>query len=533
MMNKVVSGVHSHHVGNGDDAAYEEFLDRVNQRFSLNVLNGKAPVFKTNATGLWEAYLNTFQGDEYQYHNCNTCKHFIMRYGDLVTVSEEGVIQSAVWDEDDAPDVYKPAIKAIIKIVNKAKVVKPFLSSEKEWGHHITGDWKHFYIKPPVQMVYKRGILSAGQKMAEKLQDFHTVMNALNEFTQPMLEQAVNVLKSEALYRSEKVLEAAEWLYNLHVARTKAKGERKANVVWIAVATAPSGFCHPRSSMIGTLLEDIAAGLSFTDVSKKFAAKMHPLQYQRPQAPPKAGNVAQAEKVIEQLGLVGSLARRFARLDDVQTFWKPGEAPSPLPGGVFGAVKARDAAPPVNVLKIPAITMTLEKFRNTVLPNANKIELFTRHNDNYTTLVTSADPDAPPILQWDLEDKRNPVSWYLYSGGSSATSFSLPSFTWVEVTGLCINPARWNGGFEHQKDSVLFILKGCKDTRSNDIALFPEMLKADLHGIRATIEAYSKTQKMLGQEEASAAGVLHAKGDKYDTLIRVNGVQEYKIDRWD
>ena len=31
-------------------------------------------------------------------------------------------------------------------------------------------------------------------------------------------------------------------------------------------------------------------------------------------------------------------------------------------------------------------------------------------------MVTAATPEAPPILQWDAEDNRNPVSWYYHAG---------------------------------------------------------------------------------------------------------------------
>ena len=90
------------------------------------------------------------------------------------------------------------------------------------------------------------------------------MMHAMGEFTREHLETALTLLKTDSLYRSEKVLGQTEWLHGLHVARAAAHGSAaNANVVWRAVATAPAGFCHPRSSMIGTLLEDIAAGKDF------------------------------------------------------------------------------------------------------------------------------------------------------------------------------------------------------------------------------------------------------------------------------
>lgn len=74
--------------------------------------------------------------------------------------------------------------------------------------------------------------------------------------------------------------------------------------------------------MIGTLLKDVATGMDFATVSARFASKMHPLKYQRPQAAPRVGNIADAEKIVAQLGIARSLERRFARIDEIDTLWK-------------------------------------------------------------------------------------------------------------------------------------------------------------------------------------------------------------------
>ncbi len=87
--------------------------------------------------------------------------------------------------------------------------------------------------------------------------------------------------------------------------------------------------------MIGTLMEDIQAGLRFAEVKAKFDAKMDPLLYQRPQAAPSAGNIAQAEKVVQALASAGALQRRFARLKDIQALWTRRVSRCPPSGGVF------------------------------------------------------------------------------------------------------------------------------------------------------------------------------------------------------
>jgi hypothetical protein len=521
--------------GNHDDPEYDEFLRRINARFVENL---RGPLFTTDTKGLFEAYLAAMPESERQYHNCHSCKTFIERFGGLVTIGADGRTMPAFWNVEDAPLAYQQPIADIERLVRRAKVTGAYLSSEKVWGNPITGIWHHFAITPPPAILFRRLTQTAGQAMAEKKEDFKTVIAALNDFTQPMIETALTLLRTESLYRSEKVLGQAEWLLNLHTARAAAKGQARTNVVWLAIALAPAGFCHPRASMIGSLLEDIAAGLPFSDVSRKFAAKMHPLQYQRPQAAPSAGNIAQAEKVIAQLAAAGSLRRRFARLDDLQALWLPkAENQEPKGDGVFSHLKAKGKESPSQIIP-PAITMTWDKFARTVLADAQQIEFYVPSGSNsYTALVTAADPEAPPILQWDREDRRNPVSWYVWHGGSQPSQFGLTSGRFVKANAITLKPSMWHESHDHQGQAVIFILDGAKESRFNGgLALFPEILKAEFHGIRSTIEAYSRGAVIEESESASACGIMLDKGGRWNALFRVtsNGQKvDYKLDRWD
>ena len=541
--------------GNHTDTDYDGFLARVQARFLSNIDGGAVPLFETDAAALWGAYLGTFgpvpaEGEAAaplrQYHTCHACRQFVERFGSLVTVDAAGITAPAIWHEDDAPDAYKPAIAAMARLVRKAKVTGVFLSSDRVWGTPETGVWHHLALTPPAAIVHKRATQTAEQAMAEKREDFKTVMHALNEFTQPHLELALTLLKTDALYRSEKVLGQAEWLHGLHIARAAAHGSAKANAVWRAIATAPAGFCHPRSSMIGTLLEDIAAGMAFSEVSRRFAAKMHPLAYQRPQAAPSAGAIAAAEKIMRQLGAAGSLARRFARLDEVQALWKPVPAKDgPAAEGVFGHLKPKcsEAAPRMD---IPAQTMTWDKFQRMVLPTAERIEFRAPSVGAYTALVTAVNADAPPILQWDREDARNPVSDYTWgertpTGGfrltATAHQFGLTAGEFVSVEVIAFKPSMWSGGNEHQSQGVLFVLAGARESKQAGAALFPEILKSAFHGIRSVLEAYSRGASIEGMEQPHAAGVMLTKGDSsWHATVRVwSGGKslDYCLDRWD
>lgn len=521
--------------GNQDDPDYDAFLARIAARFRALTADG-APVFTTDADALYVAYLSGFDGPQVQYHTCNACRQFIERFGGLVVIDENGATTPAIWNPDDAPELYRPSIVAMERIVRRAKVTGPFVSSDALWGHPATGQWRHFHVRAP--SVYSRGLLTAGQRMAELREDFKNVMHALNEFTQPMIEQALTLLETDSLYRAEKVIGPAKWLNGLHVARAKAHGAGKANVVWRAIATAPAGFAHPRSSMVGTLLDDIAAGKDFAEVSRSFKAKMHPLQYQRPQTAPAAGNIAQAEKVIAQLGLAPALERRIARLDEIPKLWEPRQSEHvPSGEGVFGHLQPKGAGP-LQSMSVPPVLMTLDKFARTVAPTAEAMELQVGSGrQSFIVITTAAHADAPPILQWDRDDARNPFAWYVWQSGSLPSQFGLMP-GWVKVSAITRLPARWNEAqATHQGDGLVLLLDGARETRSAGNALFPECLRSELHGIRSTIEAYSRSAQMQGMAEGSAIGYdLRDKTGGYPAILRVKSggrVVDYKLDRWD
>jgi hypothetical protein len=538
-----VPGSASESSNNREDRGYGELLHRLQSRFVANVAGAlpgpiNCPLFTTTATGLFDAYLDALPSDR-QYHTCSSCRRFVERYGALVTIDEKGRSRSALWHEDDVSEFYKPSIAAVLALVRQARVSGVFLSKLPVWGRPVTDQWHHLALTPPAGSVYRGQLLEPAQAMAEKHQDFVTVSRALSDFALPMVKQALTILRTESLHRTEKVLGQAQWLCDLHVAIDGARGHARDNLVWRAVATAPAGFCHPRSSMIGSLLEDLAAGMDFPMVAQRFGEKMHPLRYQRPQAAPSAGNIAQAEKVVEKLGIARSLARRYARLEEIETIWRPQPKTGSVQagGGVFWHLKAKDSTETPQ-LKLPPVTMTWEKFARTVLPGAASLEYWIPpHAGGYGALVTAVNADVPPIIQWDRIGRRNPVSWYVHVGGSLPIKWGLTPDRFHTMTAVALSPAMWGGhDAGHHGAAVIFLLADARDSQAPGLALFPEFLKSELHGIRATIEAYSKNGILEGLEESSASGVIFAKGNMWNALVRVhsgNTHLDYILDRWD
>ena len=332
-------------------------------------------------------------------------------------VSARGEISSALWPSPtEVPDAFATFVQTLRQRVETASLTGVFLTAASVVGTPQTGEWNHFALPIPVARRHRGLVSTAGQTAAQKREDRLVLQRGLDEFPVVTITKALEYLTSEGFYRSDKAEAVVHWLLGLHEMRSVVGDERaRANLLWVAAATAPAGFCQVRSSMIGTLLEDITAGLALDAIKARWATKMAPSQYMRAQAAPSAGNIAQAEKIIATLEAAGSLERRYARLDDLARWLWRAPAPVATPGGVFGHLTPKKSAPP----KTPpaALTMTWEAFQHAVLPEALRIEaqVPTTH-DRFMALVTAARPDAPPILQWDSEEARNPVSWYYAAG---------------------------------------------------------------------------------------------------------------------
>jgi hypothetical protein len=203
---------------------------------------------------------------------------------------------------------------------------------------------------------------------------------------------------------------------------------------------------------------------------------------------------------------------------------------------LFGHLTKKDEVK-VPVMDVPATVITWEKFSRTVLPTAERMEALAPLLGNYCALLTAADMDAPPILQWDSQEQRNPVSWYVHSNGATAASFNVPAHEWVEVEAITLQPSGWNGGFEHQGNSASFILRGARELSKSGIGLFPEFLKTEFHGVRRVLEAYSRGAEVEGYGEPAAAG-LRLESARKSTPVNVRVWTRghsfrYQIDRWD
>ena len=396
---------------------YQEFEISITNQFNSLVKEAATPLFTTDASDLWETYLNNLSEDGRQHYNCNCCRHFVERFGNLVVIKDDGTIESALWAEN-VPEYFKKSVKALRRAVNSAKITGVFVSDEQSLGTSNTGEWGHMNVDLPRGKVNNSRLNTAYQVASAKLEDYRMLNRALQEYSLETVTQAVQILQSETLYRGAKVLGVAEWLKRLHEDRLNHKQNKTIdNITWKYVAIAPAGFCHVKSSMIGTLLEDIAAGLSFESISRRFAEKMDPSVHMRSQVAPSQGNIQQAEKLVEKMGIANSLRRRYASIKEIPyLLWQNKSLKlvkeETKKTGVFGNIEPKkNTVSQSSNLNLPTVVMTWDKFQRTVLPTTSNIEVMVDNPNRFMALVTAADETSENILQWN-----NPFSWYYHGG---------------------------------------------------------------------------------------------------------------------
>lgn len=423
-MTKLTFGTsNTYNKSDSNNDGYAQFEEAVKNRFESIAEKGYR-LFKTDATNLYETFLNNLPQNARQHYACNACRSFYNKYGNLVAINENGETASVLWEETEVPPFFADAVKALRYKVMGSNVIAVFLSDSRVLGHPKTGEWTHVHAKLPSNMVYRSRLQTAGQAMAEKSQEYNMLANAMHTYTIETVDQALALIQSGTMYRSDRVLEIAKWFKSVikHVSSVATARQRR-NLIWSYVSCAPTGFTHIKSSMIGTLLEDIQSGMSADLVASRFAEKMNPANYQRSQSAPTANSILEAERLVQQLGIENSLQRRYATLEEIpdSISWTPKKdkvedifLKKQSSNGVFGHLTPKRNVDTGIKFDIPSAVMTWEKFNRTVLPTADSIEVKVDNPNRFMALVTAVDETSENILQWD-----NPFSWY-YHGGVDA-----------------------------------------------------------------------------------------------------------------
>ena len=505
-------------------------------------------VYPKSVDKLHKIFINNIPESHRQHYTCNSCFMFINRIGKLVTIDDDGNLHSVCWDiPTDDLGIFKDAIIAMKNAVEHGNVSNVFSVNENSkhmsmisddtiaLGYPTTGEWTHFYSVIDLKSV---NLPKYSMSEEEFMQKLDTVRTTLNKLDKVAVAKVLSYIPTGKIRDSDSVKQKCERLIDI-IEAYKTSPNR--NVRLKVMCENMHFLFHLRGSALGSLLEDLRSDI-YNEESciDNYNTKVDPINYMRPKSSPTESLIRTAEDLIAKLGMENSLKRRFALLSELPNLlWEKkeeGKSDKAYRNGVFSNVKSKEnIKDQIEKQANYGGKMTLAKFINKILPDAEKLYVITRPVDNYCAYITAVDMDAPCIIKWDNPEARNPFSQYVYYKGSYSSDWNVhDNSNGVECLAIA-------NGSAHLLDkelcvdndtAVLFVLKDVYDTVNSESGLFPDILIGELYSIRKVIESFSVSTPLENVDGQKACGILYDGSRTIEVEVHTKyTITRYHIDR--
>jgi len=427
-------------------------------------------LFVTDATGdeLWAAYLAAFpEGTNPKYrergeHDCSACRHFIKSFGNVVALKDGKVV--TIWDFD-APEEggYAVVVKKMSETLRQShRVSDVFISGESTFGIKANREqledgtvvtWQHLHADIPARLVSRSADTIETQRAA--FRDLRAVFaRSLSEITADAVATVLELITAKSLYKGEEN-EGLLRSFGLELAKYgQLQADSQENYLWERCITVGGALGKIRNHAIGTLLTDVSTGVELDEAVRKYEAMVAPANYKRPKAIYTKAMLEKAKADLEAEGLLPSLPRRFARLDDISAA-----------DVLFANRDARQrmtqdtATTAFSALEKASLTVNPKAFERTeeisiddflsgVLPTVTSIDaLFeSRHRGNLVSLIAPENAEAKPLFKWG-----NNFSW-AYAGNVTDAMKERVKALGGKVDGVLRFSIQWNDDGDNPND---------------------------------------------------------------------------------
>ena len=470
---------------------------------NLNNMTGK--LFRSSVSGneVFDLYINGFENDPIfrdpnsSEHNCNLCKNFIRRYGNIVSVNENNKI-ATIWDNVEESDYYLPA-KAISEKLKKAKIqdvffetwnelnslnyesckktnsvfrlgvaknVKRYTKEEAEKFGVVKPneirEFHHLHLDIPVQYVDMSG-KSVEAIMGEYRDAKNVFQRAMEEIPEDTLKLVRDLINQGSLLDGQTHLYKIEQILPLKIQYDGLPKSEQDNWCWINSYKLP--FAKFKNELIGVLCTELAEGKELNEACQAWNKRVDPANYMKAKAPITKKQIADAQKFVEENGYEESFNRRFATIDDI----KVSEILHANAGdgkikkvSLFDNVKSTSTRHKRSEFdKVEEVS--IEKFMKDILPTCTSVEAFltNQHESNLVSLTTANNSESKRIFKWD-----NNYSW-TYNGNLAGKSMIKEAVKDAggNVTGVLRASMIWNESGQDQSDLDLW----CKQPDNQSI----------------------------------------------------------------
>ena len=412
-------------------------------RGSFDTLS-KGELFYVNIDrdAIWEQYLNGFDESVKQEHNCNCCKSFLRQYAGIVAIIDNK--KMSIWDkvlEYSVPEEYLNSIKNLRRYVDAHPITNIFRNEFASCGTDQNFDkvrnvtWEHFHIVLPNKFV-RRGDIDA--YLGEVRTTKEILKRSLDELTVNATETVIELIDQNSLYKGKENEATLRKLLSLQKEYINIPSDLKDNYCWKLVVELPGSVSRVRNTSIGTLLVDLSEGTELDEAVTKFERMVAPSNYKRPTAIATPKMIEQAKAKLTEMGLMGSLERRYACETDLNIEDILYTDKSTSVTDVFDEMGKGVLVNPRSLTKIEEVS--INDFIEKIVPSAKVIEVLVEneHLSNMVSLIAPQDMNSNTLFKWD-----NGFSWS-YTGGITDSMKERVKAAGGNVDGVLRFSIQWN-----------------------------------------------------------------------------------------
>lgn len=409
-----------------DKLNFKNFSTVIESQFNNMVGDSNATLVRVEVDNdkLWDMYLNSFPQEfngifrERRNYDCNCCKNFIRRVGNLISLKGDDVV--SIWDVK-VEGYFQLVADAMSAYVKSARIDNIYATSENIAGGLSNSDnydvnikWDHFYAKIPNQFVHKN--TEIGAVLGEWRTHKDVLVRSLKELSIDAAETTLELIQQGSLYRGSEFKHVVELFIKHKKEFDLLDNSKIESYVWqTANKLGQNG--RFKNTVIGTLLVDLSDGVDLEKAVASFENKVSGTNYKRTSALVTPTMIKNAQEKIRELGLEASLERRFAKKDDVTINNVIFSSVHEKPLNVFDDLIS-DANRKVSAKKLDKFeTIDVNKFITDVLPTVNKLEVMfeSKHKSNLMSLVAPVHLSSTNMFKWN-----NQYSW-VYNGDVTDT----------------------------------------------------------------------------------------------------------------
>lgn len=400
---------------------FKDFKKLISQKLDYLIKNSST-LYQVNIDKdeLWNLYLDSFPAGtneiyrERREYDCSCCRGFIKNYGNVVGIIDNKKV--SIWDVEPTEDHVKVVTNVMSEKIHSLAITNTFYSKYQKLGTDNNREmlengqvivWEHFYYELPKSYVNKSSD-SVESLVGSNRSTKEVIQRSFTELTMGALDTVMDLIESKTLYKGEEFKNVvSEFKKHKAVFDSLTTEEAKNNYCWV-LSTTNGRFLAIRNTSIGTLIIDLSKDVDLEKAVGKYESVVAPTNYKRPKAIYTKEMAKKAEEELRELGLINSLGRRYAKLEDISiqnVLWASGESKKVMKSPFDSLLK--NVKEKTNEFKY-AKEVAIDDFVDTILPTAETLEVLVdnKFNNNLVSLIAPEDMDSPSLFKWD-----NPFSW--------------------------------------------------------------------------------------------------------------------------